>query len=139
MNIHPMRQQIAFRQYNPNKPHCYGLLLKEIPYTYKAVTYVAKPKTGNGPYDLEPTIDYIEYLLTKMEADQPITSRSILTDSLYTNIESTNWLLDHSIVTVRTLQKGWNEIPSELFDFQNREIFSATCHFEKKKMSQNRK
>ena len=93
-----------------------------IPYTYKAVTYAAKPKTGNGPYYLEPTIDYMEYLLTKMEADQPITSRSILTDSFYTNIESTNWLLDHSIVTVRTLQIGRNEIPSERFDTQNRDF-----------------
>ena len=26
--LYPMRQQIAFRQYNPNKPHRYGLLLK---------------------------------------------------------------------------------------------------------------
>ena len=30
------------------------------------------------------------------------------------------------------LQKGRSRIPSELFDTQNREIFSATFHFEKK-------
>ena len=28
--LYPMRQQIAFHQYNPNKPHRYGLLLKSL-------------------------------------------------------------------------------------------------------------
>ena len=31
------------------------------------------------------------------------------------------------------MQKGRNGIQSELFDAQNREIFIATCHFEKEK------
>ena len=31
------------------------------------------------------------------------------------------------------MQKGRNGIQSELFDTQNREIFIATCHFEKEK------
>ena len=39
--LYPMRQQTVFCRYNPNKPHCYGLLLKSLndarfPYTYKA-------------------------------------------------------------------------------------------------------
>ena len=45
--LYPMRQQIACHQYNPNKLHRYGLLLKSLhdarfPYTYKAVPYAAK-------------------------------------------------------------------------------------------------
>ena len=105
-----MRQQIAFRQYNPNKPHRYGLLLKSLngarfPYTYKAVPYAAKPKAGDGPYYLKSTIDYIKYLVIEMEVYQPITGRTISTDRLYTSIESTNWLLDRGIATVGTLQK----------------------------------
>ena len=68
-----------------------------------------------------------------MEADQPITGRTISTDCLYTSIESTNWLLDRSIATVGTLQKRRSGIPSELFDTQNREIFSATCDFERRR------
>ena len=60
--LYPMRQQIAFRQCNPNKPHRYGLLLKELndarfPYTYKAVPYSAKSKARDGPYYLKSTID----------------------------------------------------------------------------------
>ena len=68
-----------------------------------------------------------------MEAYQPIIDRTISTDFLYTSIESTNWLLDQGIATAGTLQKGRNGIPSNLFDTQNREIFSAACHFEKEK------
>ena len=51
-----------------------------------------------------------------MKADQPVTSRTISTDRLYTRIESTNWLLDRGIATVGTLQKERSGIPSELFD-----------------------
>ena len=111
--LYLMRQQIAFRQYNPNKSRRYGLLLKSLndarfPYTYKAAPYAAKPKAGDGPYYLKSTIDYIKYLVTEMEVDQPITGRTISTNRLYTSIESTNWLLDRGIATVGTLQKGRN-------------------------------
>ena len=103
------------------------MLLKSLndarfPYTYKAVSYAAKPKAGDGPYYLKSTIDYIKYLVTKMEADQPITGRIISSDRLYTSIESTNWLLDRGIATVGTLQKGRSGIPSDLFDTQNRDF-----------------
>ena len=125
--LYLMRQQIAFRQYNPNKPRRYGLLLKSLndarfPYTYKAVPYAAKPKAGDGPYYLKSTIDYIKYLVTKVEAGQPITDRTIPTDRLYTSIESINWLLDRGIATIGTLQKGRSGIPSDLFDTQNRDF-----------------
>ena len=52
---------------------------------------------------------------------------------LYTSIESTNWLLDCGIATAGILQKGRSRIPLDLFDTQNKEIFSASCHFEEKK------
>ena len=130
-----MRQQIVFRQYNPNKPHRYDLLLNDarFPYTYKAVQYAAKPKAGDGPYYLKSNIDYIKYLVTKVEADQPNTGRTFSTDCLYTSIESTNRLLDCGIATVGTLQEGRSGIPYKLFDTQNRDIFSTTCNFEKEK------
>ena len=82
---------------------------------------------------LKSTIDCIKYLVTEMEADQPIKGRTIPTNCLYTSIESTNWLLVRGITTVGTLQKGRSGTPTELFDTQNREIFSATYHFKKEK------
>ena len=47
--LYPMRQQTAFRQYNPKKPHRYGRLWKSLndarlPYTYKSVPYAQKPQ-----------------------------------------------------------------------------------------------
>ena len=57
-----------------------------------------------------------------MEADQPITGRTISTDCLYASIDSTNQLLDCGIATVGTLQKGRSGIPSELFDTQSRDF-----------------
>ena len=90
-------------------------------------------RCGDGPYYLKSTINYIKHLVTKMEADQPITCRTISTDPLYASIGSTNWLLDCGIATVGTLQKGRTGIPSDLFDAQIREAFSGTCHFEMEK------
>ena len=56
--LYPMQHQIAFRQYNPNKPDWYGLLVKSlndawVPFTYKAAPYSGKPKDGNGPYYID--------------------------------------------------------------------------------------
>ena len=103
-----MRQQTAFRQYNSNKPHRQGLLLKSLndarfPYTGKAVPYSKKSKAGEGPDYLKSTIDYMKYLVTEMKACQPITGRNISIIGFYTSIESTNWLLDRGITTVETL------------------------------------
>ena len=66
-----MRQQIIYRQYNPNKTHRYGLLLQSwndprFPYTFKAVPYAAETKAGDGPYYLESTIFYIKYLVISL-------------------------------------------------------------------------
>ena len=48
-----MRHQFAFGQYNPNKPHRYGLLLKSlndsrVPFTNKL--YTGKPEEGDGAH-----------------------------------------------------------------------------------------
>ena len=115
-----MRQQIAFCQYNNNAPHRYGLLSKSFndarfPFTGKIVPKIdaAKRKAGDGLYYLKSTMDYIKYIVTKME-DQTLTGRTISTDCLYPSTESTNWLLDCDIATVGTLQRGRSGIPPEL-------------------------
>ena len=129
-----MRQKIAFCQYNPNKPHHYVLLLKSLMMQDFLIHTNLHPILQNRrPYYLKSTIDYIKYLVTKMERDQPIIGRTISADRLFTSIESTNLLLDRGIAAVGTLQKGRSGIPPELFDTQNREIFSATCHLKKEK------
>ena len=85
--LYPMRKQITFRQYSSNKKHRYGFPLNSFndsrfPYTYKAVPYAAKSKAGYVFYYMKSTIDYINYLVTEMEVDEPIAGRTISTDCL---------------------------------------------------------
>ena len=66
--LYPMRHQIVCRQYNPNKPHKYGVLLKLLSnahflYTYKALPYAAKPIASDGPFCISSTADCIKNLV----------------------------------------------------------------------------
>ena len=70
--LYSMWHQIAFRQYNPNKPRRYGLLVKSlndarVPFTYKAAPYSGKPKDRNGPYYIGHTENYVKYLVEEFE------------------------------------------------------------------------
>ena len=66
--LYSMRYQIAFRQYNPNKSHMYGVLLKSLndlhfPYTYKAFPCAAKPTVGDRTFYICSNADYIKNLI----------------------------------------------------------------------------
>ena len=66
--LYPMQHQIAFCQYNSNKSHKNGVLLKSLnyarfPYTYKALPYAAKPTTADGPFYISSTAEYIKNLV----------------------------------------------------------------------------
>ena len=74
--LYPMGHQIAFRQYNPNKPRKYGVLLKSLndarfSYTYKAFPCAAKPSASDGPFYISSTADYMKNLViwTKSKLD----------------------------------------------------------------------
>ena len=97
--LYPMRHQIAFRQYNPNKPYQYDLLVKslndaELPFTYKTVPCAGRPEAGNGPYYIDSTENYVKYLVNETEKDISLKGRNISTDRLYTSIPLANWLLE---------------------------------------------
>ena len=117
--LYPMRHQIAFRQYNPNKPHHYGLLLKSLndatkPFTYKAVPYAGRPADGTGPYYLETTIDYVKYLVCQVSRFVSLVGRNISTDRLYTSIEQAKWLLKKCITSVGTMGTERIGVPDEI-------------------------
>ena len=119
--LYPMRHQIAFRQYNPNKPHKYGLLSKSLndasfPFTYKTAPYAGKPTNGDGPYYICSTENYVKYLVNATEHDVSLKGRNISTDRLYTSIPLANWLLDRNITTVGTLNSNRIGFPDEIID-----------------------
>ena len=128
-----MWQQIEFRQYNSNKPHRYGLLVKSlnearVPFTYKAAPYSGKPKDGNGPYYFDHIENCFKYLVEEFEKDASLLSRNISTDRLYTSISLANWLLECGITTVGTLNTSRIGIPDEIKQTKDLKEFSATCH-----------
>ena len=102
--LYPMRHQKSFRQYNPKKPHKYGLLLKSINdsrfhFTYKAAPYAGKPENGDGPYRICVTEDYIKYLVNEVKKDASLKGRNISIDHSYTSAPQAKWLLDRNIAT----------------------------------------
>ena len=53
--LYPMRTQISFKHFNPNKPAKYGLLFKSInavryPYTFVTAHYAGKPEEEIGGF-----------------------------------------------------------------------------------------
>ena len=86
-----MRHQVAFRQYNPEKLHKNGLLLKSIndsrfPFTYKAVPYTSKPENGDRSYYICATEDNVKYLLNEVKNNTSLKGSNISTDRLYTSV-----------------------------------------------------
>ena len=53
--LYAIRNQISFKQYNPNKPARYGVLFKsinaaQIPYTFVTAVYAGKPVGEPGEF-----------------------------------------------------------------------------------------
>ena len=135
--LYPMRHQIAFHQYNPNKPHKYGVLLKSLndarfPYTYKALPHAAKPTAGDGQFYISSAADYVKNLVIRTKEQVRLDGRNISMDRLHASVEIANWLLEKNITIVGTVQKGRVGFPEEVFDTKNREVLSKTCYFEKR-------
>ena len=133
--LYPMRHQINFRQYNPNKPAKYGLLYKSLndarfPFTYQVIPYCGKPVEGAGPYYLTATEDYVKQLVNSMAINQ-MKGRNISMDRLYTSISTTKWLLERDITVVGTLVSNRVGLPAELKDGKERNEFDSTIHWEK--------
>ena len=58
--LYPMKNQIGFKQYNPDKPAKYGMLFKSlnsagIPYLHRTVVYSSKPEGEANEFYLKET------------------------------------------------------------------------------------
>ena len=66
--LYPMRTQVNFKQYNPDKPAKYGILFKSLnsaryPYPYQSRVYCGKPEEQTGEFYVQGTINFFYYLL----------------------------------------------------------------------------
>ena len=122
--FYPMRTQIHFRQYNPDKPAKHGMLFKSInsatyPCTYQSHVYCGKPKGEPNEFYISGTENYIQYLVNKLSSYHDIRGRNISMDRL----SVANRLLDKGITLVGTMQKNRVGIPASLKDVNSTETY----------------
>eukprot|EP00112_Aurelia_sp_Birch-Aquarium-sp1_P019687 Seg4924.2 transcript_id=Seg4924.2/GoldUCD/mRNA.D3Y31 product="PiggyBac transposable element-derived protein 2" protein_id=Seg4924.2/GoldUCD/D3Y31 len=133
--LYPMRHQMAFRQYNPDKPAKYGLLFKSIndaryPYTYTSAVYAGKPEAGQGPHYISGTENIVKHLIEKLQSSQNLQGRNISMDRLYTSYSLFQWLLSNNITAVGTLMSNRHGVPDELKSAQGFAEFESQVYWE---------
>ena len=94
--LYPMRNQVAFKQFNPDKPAKYGVLFKSIncaryPYTYQTHVYCGKPEGDPDENYVTGTLNYITTLVEKLLKFQKLDGRNISMDRLYTSKAQNNF------------------------------------------------
>ena len=134
--LHSMRTQISFKQYNPNKPAKYGLLLKAInaaryPYTFIAAPYCGKPVGDPGEYYVSGTLEVVKKMVGRLESNVSLTGRSISFDRFYTSIPLALWLYQKNSTSLGTMQINRKGNPTEIKDIKQREPFSSEIYWQK--------
>ena len=132
--LYPMRTQICFKQYNPNKPAKYGLLFKSInaaryPFTFVSEPYAGKPVDGGGEYYAQETEAIVKQLVNRLGAKQPLQGRHISLDRLYTSFPLAKWLFEKSMTTVGNLQQNRKGTPPAIKDVKNRQPLSSEIYW----------
>ena len=112
----PMRNQISFKQYNPDKPAKYGMLNKSInstryPYTHQSHVYCGRLVEEPDENFVLGTINYVKYLIEKLSEYQNLTGRNISMGRLYTSFEVANWLSEKMITILGKMQSNRVGIP----------------------------
>ena len=95
--ICPMRNHLAFKQYNPDKPAKYGMLFTSPNdarhcYTYRSFVYAGKPTETPSPFYVSGTDNYVKELVESLARKVPLDGRNISMDRLCTSIPITEWL-----------------------------------------------
>ena len=135
--LYPTRNQISFKQYNPDKPAKYGLLFKSInsarfAYTYQTHVYCGKPEgEPDNTYYVTGTAEYVKMLVQNLAREQDLAGRNISMDRLYSSFYIANWLLEKNITMVGTMQQNRVGIPPKIKDIASREILSSETYWEK--------
>ena len=105
--LYPMRNKVAFKQFNTNKPVKYGLLFKSInashyPYSFVSARYWEKP-VGEPTEEYKPgTFEVTKHMVSKLQRYTTLKGRNISFDRLYTSLPLMNYLLEKDITAVGT-------------------------------------
>ena len=134
--LYGTRNQISFKQYNPNKPARYGVLFKSvnaslIPYTFVAAVYAGKPVGQPTQHYIKGTSAIVKSLVNRLSENTDLRGRNITTARLYTTYDLTQWLLNRSMTTVGTLMSKRKGIPKEFLTITDRECPSYKLLYNK--------
>ena len=145
--LYPMRNQIGFKQYNPDnpakypdnpakysdKPAKYDMLFKSlnsagIPYLHRTVVYSSKPEAEENEFYFKGTANYVKSLVSGLQKYVKLDGRNISMDRLYTSIPTTRWLLELNVTVIGALQHNQSGIPKEIKSVNNRDDLSAIVY-----------
>ena len=134
--LYPTRNQVNFKQYNPNKPAKYGILFKSMnsaryPYTYQSHVYSGKPTEKPNEFYVQGTENYIKFLVERLSQHHRLSGRNITIDRLYTGFPIAEWLLNRNITTLGTMQHNRVGIPPKLKETRDKDILSSETYWEK--------
>ena len=97
--LYPYCGAIGFKQYNPNKPAKYGLLLRSLydsttTYTYYTLPYAGKPKAAKGDavkYYVTGTNAYTQHLVNEISNYSSIQGSNISLHPYFTSVSLAEW------------------------------------------------
>ena len=124
-----MKNKVAFKQFNPNKPAKYGLLFKSInasryPYSFVSAPYYRK-LVGEPVEKYKPgTFEVTKHIVSKLQRHTTLKGRNISFDRLYTSLPLMNYLLEKDITAVGTLVSNRKGLPKEFVKTVCRKEFS---------------
>ena len=137
--LYPMHTQIAFKQYNLDKPAKYGILLKSLnesrfPHTYKLLVYAGKPKfPEEAEFFITGTENYVKSLVSRTESNVSLQGRNVSMDRLYTTITTSQWLLSKGITSIGTIMSNRIGLPDDAKLTKGRAIHSTKVYWEQEK------
>uniref|UniRef100_A0A6A7G5I7 PiggyBac transposable element-derived protein 3-like n=2 Tax=Hirondellea gigas TaxID=1518452 RepID=A0A6A7G5I7_9CRUS len=133
--LYPCRSQVAFKQYNSNKPAKYGLLYKSInssryPYTFRSIVYCGKPEREPTPHYVAGIMTSVKKLVEELEVYSSLHGLNISMNRLYTSFDLFEWLLSKHITAIGTLMSNKKGIPPQITSVQGREANSYNILWE---------
>ena len=137
--LYPMRNKSDLKNYNPDKPAKYGLLIQsynsvDFPFTHSMIVSTGKPKSGDGPYYIPKVFEKVRKLVENTERYVKLQGRNISMDRYYTSIQLAEWLLDKKKITMLgTLQKNRQGLPKQVVSLDGRETHSYEVFWEEER------
>uniref|UniRef100_A0A286Y2W0 PiggyBac transposable element-derived protein domain-containing protein n=1 Tax=Cavia porcellus TaxID=10141 RepID=A0A286Y2W0_CAVPO len=121
-----------FRQYIPKKPSKYGIKIYALVdaktyYTFNLEIYPGTQPAGPYSYSNKPN-DVVNRLVAPISQ----TDRNVTFNNWFTSFQLMLHLLtEHKLTSVGIIHRSKAEIPNEMLQFQNRELYSTIFGFQK--------